>query len=549
MAKTKKRVLSLLMAAVMMLSALPMNAFAAGETLNARVCGWDTEVKHTDECYVDHDCKTDKENCVPHDHKKSGCKKVFVYLCGKKEGACEASNKRLNCTDTTHHEHSDDCYYTAVDFAEDYAAMIRSCYVAEGYKGLLLEGAVTVECTEAGVVFAKCFVENKGAKCGLSYQLGEVKLNLCKEHFCDVCSRLDKFCNCVEITFTDSKNVVTPTVTVKVKKGTAVPAEKVPAETFVADYEFEGWFDANGNEFSTETTFTEDTTFTAQYRALTEVEKFQNIISFIENNFDLGTEIGRVITLVSGGKITKEYVLENKDTALSTVDKAAMTAMLAGQFTMEQYNELCAMMREGDEYVLMVAEWLWPENAVMMPTIEEILNGIDCEKLAAEIKDMIAERYGVEFTEDWADENKALAEQYIRECLREVKSISDAHKAAILEQLAQEKAEAIEFVNAIRNEMREQIKAEIENAKDAVKAVLANRELGLKLGKLCKAVGLNADKLSNKSTLALAALKTVISNSSIPTEQKNGLLSLLKSGDNGMTQIIAWLFPTTPLPS
>lgn len=546
MAKTKKRVLSLLMAAVMMLSALPMNAYAwslgdvidgIGDMIDGAtelaeiitgndgkgklVCTDENHCQHGEGCYAAHQ---HTDSCTKHSHSVfSGCYNWRGKLTCSKEYDCNGSQDLICTMDA----HNDDCYINLTDIQNQLTETVESA--EEAYN--------------AAVVFGKCWLG--GGKCGISYQLGEVKLNLCKEHFCDVCSRLkDDYCNCVEITFANIKMGALDPVTVKVKNDTAVPAEKVPADTFVADYEFEGWFDANGNEFSTETTFTEDTTFNAQYRALTEVEKFQNIISFIENNFDLGTEIGRIITLVSGGKITKEYVLENKDTALSTIDKTALAAMLTGQFTLEQYNELCAMMREGDEYVVMVAEWLWPENAVMMPTIEEILNGIDCEKLAAEIKDMIAEYYGVEFTEEWINENRALAEQYIIECLREVKSITEQQKAALLEQIAQEKAEAREFINNLVSEIRAQIKAEIENAKDYVKAVLADRELGLKIGKtIAMITGLNNEKASEKSALVKGALISAIRMSGMNDDYKNAIIALMNSGDSGMAQVINWMWP------
>ena len=647
MANNKKRVLSLLMAVMMMLTALPMNAFAISfEDLGTLVCAKEV-VGHTEECYVhtedcyhkhsepvydlifgklvygcEYDCTEHThsvengcpvDNCDAHGH-SANCCDVEVHthglLCNELKQVCSHGWQVWKCSDSCYttvlvcgkdeHDHSADCNYACgISTEHTHDADCYSCTTTEHTHdelcqrtcGMSTESIDPIKCNDATLLLhtvnctnelhhthsAACYlpgdavrdafykatgVEIQSAeelaavvstllscKSGCGYEVVSVlpefviEMVLCEEHFCTVCRRLnDGYCACVELTFANIYNDPANSVTVKVAEGTAAGAVAPHAE--LADYEFLGWFDASGNLFDAAAIYTEDTTFTASYRALGEIEKLQNTINFIKNNFDLGTEIGRAITLLSNGEITKEKVLSEKSAAVASLTAALLGSVVTGNITMEQAKEIGELMNQGDEYVVMVAEWLWPENAAMMPTIEEILAGVDFDKLSAEIKDMIAQKYGVEFDENWVENNKALADQYIRDCLAEAKSITEAQKAAILDQIANKKECADQIVSSICAKIRDQIASEIENAQNAANAILADREMGLKIGKtISRVTGLNNQKATEKGVLVQGAIAAAIRMSSMDADVKDALIALIYDGENGMKRVINWLWP------
>ncbi len=176
--------------------------------------------------------------------------------------------------------------------------------------------------------------------------------------------------------------------------------------------------------------------------------------------------------------------------------------------------------------------------------VETILGQVDYDALSAEIKDMIAEKYGVEFDENWCEKNSALAEKYIRECMPRAKCITEEQRDAILDQIENEKEHAAKIVSCIRSKMHEQIVAAVSSAKNAVKEIISNRDLGLKIGKvITKLTGLNNAKASKKSALVQTALISAIRLSALSKEQKDAVIEHMKSGENGVKEIINWLWP------
>lgn len=570
MANTKKRVLSLLLAAVMMLTMMPTNAIALswdditggiGDIINGAeeiaelvgqgklVCEDENHCTHGEDCYVTEQVmQTEHNEDCNHKH-STGCmnpdsfncsyeKKWYgkKYTCGHGLNHCGMTGETLICNNQhgmidvttlvcTKAEHGEDCYVNL----DDIKAAFDHIESAE-------------EVAASAYEFGKCWLA--GGKCGITYKLGEVELNLCEEHFCSICKRLPKYCDCVEITFANIGNIADNTKTVKVKAGETIDVSKIPNAELI-NYHFLGWFDAEGNEFDPETIYTEDVTFTAQYKALTEAEKLQNTVNFIKNNFNLGAELGRMITILSKGEITKETIVTNKDQVISAIDMYLLTNQLTGKISAELAKEITELMKESDEYTTLFAEWLWPENAVLMPEVDEILSGIDFDKLAEEIKDAIAEEYGIEFTQEWIDENRALAEQYIAEALKKAEAVSEAQKQILLEQLEAKKAEAMLIMAMIRCEMVRNIKAEIADVKAFVKELLADTALGIQTGKnITRLSGLNNQSAMKHGAEFKTALIAALALTDLTKGQQEALAALIDENDGIVVQFIDWLWPT-----
>lgn len=497
-----------------------------GDTLHTHgtdcnyVCGQTTDHTHDADCYTCTTAEhTHNEECV-----RDCGKTTETLVCGETAWLLHANI----CKDETHHTHGDDCYSSIVDELK-----------AE------LNISDAAELAKSAAVLVKCAAESKNEKCGVKLNLdNKLELVFCEEHFCTVCGRLnDGYCDCIEITFANIGNKIENVVVVKVANGEKIDAEKVPnAELF--NYHFLGWFDANGNEFDAETVYTADITFTAQYKAMTEAEKLEGVVEFVKNNFDLGAELGRMITILSKGEITKESFVNEKDAAIKAVQLYLVGGQLTGEITAEQAEEILGMLKEGDEYTNLFAEWLWPENAVLMPEIDEILANIDFEKLAEEIKDMIEAEYGIEFTEEWLNKNRALAEQYITEALEEVKTLTEEQKELVLEQIAAEKAHAIAVLAMIRCEMARTISKEIENAKAFVKEILADTELGIRIGKnITKLSGLTNATARDHSAELKTALVAAIRLTDLTEAQQDALIAAMDENDGIVVEFIDWLWP------
>lgn len=75
--------------------------------------------------------------------------------------------------------------------------------------------------------------------------------------------------------------------------------------------------------------------------------------------------------------------------------------------------------------------------------------------------------------------------------------------------------------------------------------ILGNRELGVKIGKVITALtGLNAEKAASKNVLVRTALISAVQLSGLSKSQKNEVIGIIKSDENGMLSVIRWLWPT-----
>lgn len=74
------------------------------------------------------------------------------------------------------------------------------------------------------------------------------------------------------VTFKDDNGAALKTETVNYGSTATPPTDPVKADTAQWDYTFDGWYDANGNKWTSSTTITGATTFTARYTAV--VQKY-----------------------------------------------------------------------------------------------------------------------------------------------------------------------------------------------------------------------------------------------------------------------------------
>ena len=74
------------------------------------------------------------------------------------------------------------------------------------------------------------------------------------------------------VTFKDENGATLKTETVNYGSTVTAPSDPVKADTAQWDYTFDGWYDANGNKWTSSTTITGDTVFAAQYAAV--VQKY-----------------------------------------------------------------------------------------------------------------------------------------------------------------------------------------------------------------------------------------------------------------------------------
>ena len=74
------------------------------------------------------------------------------------------------------------------------------------------------------------------------------------------------------VTFKDENGATLKTETVNYGSTVTAPSDPVKADTAQWDYTFDGWYDANGNKWTSGTTITGDTVFAAQYTAV--VQKY-----------------------------------------------------------------------------------------------------------------------------------------------------------------------------------------------------------------------------------------------------------------------------------
>lgn len=74
------------------------------------------------------------------------------------------------------------------------------------------------------------------------------------------------------VTFKDENGTTLKTETVNYGSTVTAPSDPVKADTAQWDYTFDGWYDANGNKWTSSTTITGATTFTARYTAV--VQKY-----------------------------------------------------------------------------------------------------------------------------------------------------------------------------------------------------------------------------------------------------------------------------------
>ena len=671
MANLKKRALSLFMAVMMVLTAMPMNAIAldSGSADEDTTAQANAAYVHTEDCYHKHTepgnilgvaygceyasctehthsteigCAVNKNKCDAHEHGDGCCNidehehKVkcctrelhahsWTIGCYKKTCTKKLSlthihgkgcyNNELVCG-KDYHDHLSDCAYSHGEHTHDHTANPAICnytcgistehtHDADCYSCTITEHTHDETCARlcgktdkdidcknvlhlVGDVLPSTFYDLTGVVietpeeiaavlaaltncktgCALKHDTMLVKpyltleLVLCDEHFCSICRRLnDGYCTCVEITFANIGNDPENNKTVKVAKGEKLDAGAVPSATMVS-YHFLGWFDAEGNEFSTEVVYKEDITFTAQYKAVTEAEKLANLGKFIQDNFNLGAELGRVITILSNGEINKNTIIDKKGEIVSTIEvylAANKVANLLGttlesgvQLTNEQIDEVAALMYQGDEYITMIAEWLWPEGEDQTIDFDAIMAQIDFEKLAEEIKAQITAEYGIEFTQEWVDKNIELLNQYIAsvleealaDALAEVKDVTEQQMEIVLTQIKNEIEHANFVMSLVRAEIIGTIRQEIIDIKAFVREMLANTEMGLYLGKTVSALSdLNKDSALANGRELKDALISAIGMSSMPVAYQNALIAYINENDGIVNQFIDWLWP------
>ena len=73
------------------------------------------------------------------------------------------------------------------------------------------------------------------------------------------------------VTFKDDNGAALKTETVNYNSTATPPADPVKADTAQWDYTFDGWYDANGNKWTSGTTITGDIVYTARYNATAQV--------------------------------------------------------------------------------------------------------------------------------------------------------------------------------------------------------------------------------------------------------------------------------------
>ena len=489
------------------------------------ICGQSTEHTHEAACY----------SCTVTEHVHSGaCRRscgmtTETLVCGS------LGHTSLICEDESHHEHAlqNGCYATD--------AMVNDAFFRA--TGVQVERGDEIGAVMATVIGCKtgCKLETKLIAEAPYLHL---ELVLCKEHFCTVCHRLNEdYCECVRITFTNIRNNPESATVVKVVAGETVEPDAVP-EADLFQYCLLGWFDDEGNEFSTEAVYMEDITFTARYKALSETEKLRNIVKYVGSHFNLGVELGRMITILSKGEITKEAFIREKETAVETIRLYLLVNRITDEIKKEQAEEIARSVEQSEKYAALFADWLWPDDAALLPEIDEILAEIDFEKLGEEIKDLIAAEYGVEFTREWAAANCGQVEEAICHVLEQTTTLSEEQKQFVLEQIRGEKETALSVLTLIRFAVARAIAAEIENTEAIVDAILADRDLGIKLGRTISMLsGLTKSTARDRSDECRAALVTAIRMSSLSEEQQRILLSAIDQKDECIVEVMDWLWP------
>lgn len=74
-----------------------------------------------------------------------------------------------------------------------------------------------------------------------------------------------------KVTFKDDNGYTLKTETVNYGSTVTAPSDPVKDDTAQWDYTFKGWYDANGNKWTSDTVITSDTVFTAQYTAVSQM--------------------------------------------------------------------------------------------------------------------------------------------------------------------------------------------------------------------------------------------------------------------------------------